>query len=139
MVDIASAVMATTVSPLVCGVLADVIVIVPDVLTFTQTRTHSSQGQGVANDHACQSCVFRSSPEVERFRFPPEPLGFHGIRISCPLRTIATVTVNAKRTSSFRTTALVMNVATGWLKGSIYYSSGADLQTVATFILQFPG
>ena len=101
MVDIASAVMATTVSPLVCGVLADVIVIVPDVLTFTQTRTHSSQGQGVANDHACQSCVFRSSPEVERFRFPPEPLGFHGIRISCPLRTTATVTVNTKRSSSF--------------------------------------
>ena len=71
MVDIASAVMATTVSPLVCGVLADVIVIVPDVLTFTQTRTHSSQGQGVANDHACESCVFRSSPEVERFSFSP--------------------------------------------------------------------
>ena len=80
---------------------------------------------GVANDPACQCAC----------RLPPCSMGFHGIRISCPLRTIATVTVNTKRSSSFCIHRFpVMNVATSWLKGSIYYSSGADLQVVAAFI-----
>ena len=110
----------------VCSVLADVIAIAPNVLTFIQTRTQGSQGRW------CCKTTPRASVRVV---CTPAAWAFMAFKYHCPPRTIATVTVNTKRSSSFCIHSFpVMNVATSWLKGSMYYSSGADLQVVAAFI-----